>query len=695
MRHPFLASVAVFLSVTVISTAQSADKSVTPTKTLRPFADNRLDEFTPWLKGQGSKDPKNVFSIKNEVLRISGEGAGYLATKQAYRDYHLSVEYKWDKKTDGSKYVRNSGILIHGVGPDGGARGVWMTSIECQLAQGCEGDLIVIRGKDKAGKTIPATITSKVRVAEDKKTRWDPNGKPMKYRGRQFWWSKHQPFFKELRDTRGKHDVASPLGEWTKVEVLCRGKRITIKINGETVNECYDAFPAAGQILLQNEGNEILFRNLEIRPLKPPNIVVILADDLGYGDLSSYGEKDLKSPHIDALVKSGIRFTNFYANCPVCSPTRAALLTGRYQDMVGVPGVIRTHATNSWGYLHPDAVLLPSLLKKAGYHTAIVGKWHLGLESPNVPNDRGFDFFHGFLGDMMDDYYKHRRHGINYMRRNRETIDPKGHATDLFTDWACDYLRSRQREKEPFFLYLAYNAPHTPIQPPKEWLAKVRKREPNMSPKRAKLVALIEHMDAGIGKVMKTLKETGADKNTLVVFTSDNGGQTNVGANNGPLRDGKQSVYEGGLKVPAAFVWPRKIKPGTTTDFRAMSMDIFPTVLQAAGVKAEHVIDGKSILPTLRGETQSELRTHWFFRRREGGNRYGGKTIEAVIHGDWKLLQNSPFQPLELYNLKTDPKEQHNLAQKNRKVFNQLSAALRKEIQRYGSVPWQKPAAGK
>jgi arylsulfatase A-like enzyme len=425
-------------------------------------------------------------------------------------------------------------------------------------------------------------------------------------------------------------------------------------------------------------------------PRKRPNVLVILVDDLGYGDLSSYGAKDLKTPHIDSIVKSGMKFTNFYANCPVCSPTRAALLSGRYQDMVGVPGVIRTHPENSWGYLTREAVLLPSLLRKAGYHSAIVGKWHLGLEAPNVPNDRGFDHFHGFLGDMMDDYYNHRRHKINYMRRDREVIDPKGHATDLFTQWACEYVRSRKRSREPFFLYLSYNAPHVPIQPPAEWLDRVRKREPNISQKRAKLVALIEHLDDGIGKVMACLKETGAAENTLVVFTSDNGGQLSAGANNGPLRDGKQSVYEGGIKVPGAVAWPGKIKPGTETPFRAMSMDIFPTALAAAGVKLTHRIDGRSFLPTLQGKSQPPLRTHWFFRRREGGNRYGGKTIEAVIRGDWKLLQNSPFAPLELYNLKTDPKEQHDLARKNRRVFNELSAALRKEIQRYGTVPWQK-----
>ena len=174
-----------------------------------------------------------------------------------------------------------------------------------------------------------------------------------------------------------------------------------------------------------------------------PNVVMILVDDLGYGDLSSYGAKDLKTPHIDRLMTAGMRFDNFYANCPVCSPTRAALLSGRYPDMAGVPGVVRTHITNSWGYLAPHAELLPKLLKPSGYHTAIIGKWHLGLDSPNTPNERGFDHFGGFLGDMMDDYYNHRRHGNNYMRLNGKEIDPEAHATDLFTQWAVDYIRNR------------------------------------------------------------------------------------------------------------------------------------------------------------------------------------------------------------------------------------------------------------
>jgi arylsulfatase A-like enzyme len=290
---------------------------------------------------------------------------------------------------------------------------------------------------------------------------------------------------------------------------------------------------------------------------------------------------------------------------------------------------------------------------------------------------------------MMDDYYHHRRHGINYLREDEREIDPLGHATDLFTTWSCDYVKSRQSQDQPFCLYLAYNAPHTPIQPPAEWLARVKQREPGISEKRAKLVALIEHLDDGIGRVLESLGDCGFAESTIVVFTSDNGGQADAGANNGPLRDGKQSVYEGGLKVPAIVRWPGHVAPGTTTEFRAMSMDILPTLLASADLPPAKSIDGVSFLPTLEGRNQPPLREDCFFRRREGGNQYGGKTIEAVIRGDWKLLQNSPFAPLELYNLRDDPREETDLAQQERQVFNQLSAALRRQIQRYGSVPWQ------
>ena len=425
--------------------------------------------------------------------------------------------------------------------------------------------------------------------------------------------------------------------------------------------------------------------------MSKPNFVVILVDDLGYGDLGCYGADDLDTPHLDRMAAEGIRFTHAYSNSPVCSPTRASLLTGRYPDMVGVPGVIRTHADNSWGYLSPDAKLLPDLLRPAGYTSTLVGKWHLGLTSPNKPLQRGFDHVHGFLGDMMDDYYTHRRHGYNYMRLDNETIDPEGHATDLFTEWACTWLRQRSSEV-PFFLYLAYNAPHVPIQPPAEWLEKVRKREPNMDPKRAGLAALIEHMDHGIGQVLDTLKQSGLDDNTLVIFWSDNGGQLNIGAANGPVRDGKGTVYEGGIRVPAIARWPGHIPAGTTSNRVVLTMDVAPTLCELAGTPAAPEIDGQSLVPTFEDTTQPPRQGDLFFGRREGGGIFGrGGTIECVRRGDWKLLRSKPGGPLELYNLVTYPLEQKDLAVSEPAKLKELTDALNAQLARYAQVPWKPP----
>jgi hypothetical protein len=276
LRRPALSSVCggalrLFLIAAVtagVPASAVADEPIAPQdKPIALFNGNDLSGLTTWLKASGREDPGKAFSVVDGVIRVSGEGAGYIATEKEYKDYHLVVEYKWGTRTDGSKYVRNSGVLLNAVGPDGSAGGVWMTSIECQLAQGCEGDLIVIRGKDADGKPVPATITSDTVLGPDKRTRWKAGGEKTVYSGRQFWWSNHDPEFKELLDTRGRFDVASPLGEWTRVECICRGDTIAIKINGQTVNEAYDVFPPAGKILLQNEGNEVYFRKFELHPL--------------------------------------------------------------------------------------------------------------------------------------------------------------------------------------------------------------------------------------------------------------------------------------------------------------------------------------------------------------------------------------------------------------------------------------------
>jgi len=422
-----------------------------------------------------------------------------------------------------------------------------------------------------------------------------------------------------------------------------------------------------------------------------PNFLLIFTDDHGYGDVSAYHPSDVQTPHLDRLAADGMLFTRMRANCTVCSPSRAALLTGRYADRVGVPGVIRTRPEDSWGYFNPRVPTLADELKQAGYHTAIIGKWHLGLESPNTPNERGFDLFRGFLGDMMDSYTTHLRHGQNYMRRNAEVIDPQGHATDVFSDWASEHLRERAREpQQPFFLYLAFNAPHFPIEPPEEWLTRVHQRAPSLDEKRARNVAFVEHLDDRIGRVLDTLKQTGLDQTTLVVFTADNGGSLPHGQNNDPWRDGKQSHYDGGLRVPFVMRWPGQIKAGSRCDYAGLNFDLFPTFLEMAGRTPSKELDAVSLVPLLRGDPLTTPRDLYFVRR-EGGPVYGGRSYEALIRGDWKLLQNDPYSPLELYNLKDDPGERHDLSKTHKKIYQELATALRGHIQRGGKTPWQPP----
>nr|WP_266365863.1 sulfatase-like hydrolase/transferase [Tellurirhabdus rosea] len=424
-----------------------------------------------------------------------------------------------------------------------------------------------------------------------------------------------------------------------------------------------------------------------------------MADDLGYGDVSAYrasgGAADVQTPHIDSILNAGIRFTNFYANSPVCSPSRAALLSGRWPERVGVPGVIRDEVWDSWGYLAPG-LLLPDYLRKAGYHTALVGKWHLGLESPNLPNERGFDEFYGLLEGMMDDYTAKRRHNQNFLRHNRQTIDPPGHATDVFTDEAIRYLNGRKSARKPYFLYLAYTAPHDPLQPPAAFLERVRQRNPNGDPQRAKLIALIEHMDVCIGRVLATLKANGQLQNTLIVFTSDNGGWGPGKASNGPFRGVKGQLYEGGIRIPAGVCWPGKIAPNQLSDTRLQLMDWMPTFLELSGTRAAPPVDARSFLTVLTGQESARSESAGlesrplFFVRREGQDTYKGLAVQAVRLGDWKLLQPTPFSPYELYNLRNDPKETTNLVNEEKSKRDELVKLLMEHIRRGGAVPWQK-----
>jgi len=423
------------------------------------------------------------------------------------------------------------------------------------------------------------------------------------------------------------------------------------------------------------------------------NVLCILVDDLGYGDLSCYGGKDVRTPNIDRIMNDGIRFTDFHANSPVSSPSRAALLTGRFPDLVGVPGVIRTYENDNWGYLSPDAVLLPAVLKTAGYTSALIGKWHLGLESPNIPNEKGFDFFRGFLGDMMDDYYTHLRHDNNYMRYNQQTINVQGtHATDLFSDWAVEYLNEQKGKIAPFFLYLAYNAPHTPVQPPKEWEEKIKNRERGISEKRAKLVALIEHLDDGVGRVLAALEKSGMMDNTLIIFASDNGGHAPSEANNGIYRGAKEDMFEGGIRVAGGMCWKGKIKAGSVTANFALLSDLFTTICDVAVATIPHPVDGISILPTLLGQEQITDNRMAYWVRREGNMRYGGMAYYAARQGSYKILQNTPYEPVQFFDLKADPTEQKPLDQTKelQEIYEQLFRNQMEHIRQAGAIPWQK-----
>lgn len=470
--------------------------------------------------------------------------------------------------------------------------------------------------------------------------------------------------------------------------------------NGASIDSTTVAFPALeyprhpisrGAVLWLGLVLCWVLQLLSVQGQSRPNLIVILTDDHGIGDISAYRKADVQTPHLDRLASQGMRFTQMRANATVCSPSRAALLTGKYPDRVGVPGVIRTRPEDSWGWFDPRAATLPDLLRQSGYHTALVGKWHLGLESPNTPNERGFEFFHGFLGDMMDSYATHEREGRNYLRHNARPITPKGHATDLFTDWAVEYLEERAaRRRQPFFLILAYTAPHFPIEPPEEWLTRIRKRAPSLSDARARNVALVEHLDHGIGRVLDRLEALGLGHDTVVVFTSDNGGSLPHGQSNDPWRDGKQSHYDGGLRVPFLVRWTGVVPAFSQSDYSGLTFDIFPTFLELAGVKPPSDLDAVSLVSILKGRHMPAEGRDLYFVRREGGH-HGGNSYEALIRGRWKLLRNDPYSPFELYDLRSDPGETRNVADQHRKRVQELSEALREHVRRGGRVPWQPP----
>ena len=374
---------------------------------------------------------------------------------------------------------------------------------------------------------------------------------------------------------------------------------------------------------------------------RPPNIVVILTDDQGYADISFNPQhpKEVSTPHLDALARESVWFSQGYVTGNVCSPTRAGLLTGRYQQRAGV----YTAGEGGRGIAQTEAIF-PKFLKPTGYVSGAFGKWHLGLTVEQSPVGRGFDEWYGFLGRGAHDYLKLDDSEGSPMYRNGQPIKDEGYLTTRLTDETVVFIQ--KYKAQPFYIHLAYNAVHSPAQAPAEDIARYKKQFPEITEARAILMAMLHHLDLGVGRVVDTLKKEGLWENTLLVFLTDNGGSKAMSAVNTPLRGAKQQNYEGGIRTPFIVSWPAAFKGGRTLATPVSSLDILPTALEAAGVAllTAKPLDGKSLLPLLTGKTTRHIDTFYWS---EGGAAGG----LAVRSGDWKLVPQNAAKVAELTKL--------------------------------------------
>ena len=396
-----------------------------------------------------------------------------------------------------------------------------------------------------------------------------------------------------------------------------------------------------------------------------PNIVLILADDLGYGDIACYGCEDTRTPNIDRIATEGVRFTSFYSNGPECSPTRTALLTGRYQHRVGglecaigtgnvgrYDDAIRLRASHDLG-LPASETSIAKMLKSAGYATGLCGKWHLGYESKFFPSHHGFDYWFGPVGGATDYFHHCESTGQPAVYRNGAPVDREGYLTDLITEESIGFIRGNSRH--PFFLYVAYTAPHTPYLGPNDRRPDPVREEDYNKGSRRTYVAMVERMDEGVGAILNALRNNGLAQNTLVIFMSDNGA-TNVGRN-APFSGNKGNVFEGGIRVPCTVRWPGMLPPGVVSFQPCMTMDFSSSITRAAGAQAPRPFDGIDILKLLEtGQTVQPRTLFWRARR-------GPWTRKAVRDADLKYiaLHNGDKVQEYLFDLDADPGEKNNL----------------------------------
>ena len=395
-----------------------------------------------------------------------------------------------------------------------------------------------------------------------------------------------------------------------------------------------------------------------------PNIVFIMADDLGYADLACYGRPDLHTPNIDALANSGFRLLSAYANSAVCSATRTALITGRYQDRLPV-GLEEPLAGNRDNVgLPPDHPTLPSLLKKAGYGTTLVGKWHLGVLPKFGPLQSGYDHFYGFRRGAVD-YYTHS----NDLWDGDIQVHEAGYLTDLLGDRAVHVINEYARMRQPFLLSLHFNAPHWPWEAPGDQAESERLKGHRLADfdggSQKTYQRMIQQMDLQVGRVTDALRANGILENTIIVFTSDNGGERF--ADTWPFTGRKTELLEGGLRIPAIFHWPARIHNARTSDQVAITMDWFPTLLAAAGTAPDPQFppDGINLLPILLGtSTPVERSLFW---------RYKANTQRAARIGDYKYLKI--LKNTFLFNVVEDPMERANLRDRHRDIYDRIESA--------------------
>ena len=404
-----------------------------------------------------------------------------------------------------------------------------------------------------------------------------------------------------------------------------------------------------------------------VRPGNQPNLIIILTDDQGYHDVGFNGCKDIPTPNLDSIAANGVRFSNGYVSYSVCSPSRAGLLTGRYEERFGHERNPQWEPENVHSGLPLTETTLADALGKVGYHSGIIGKWHLGCNSALHPLKRGFDEFFGFLGGghrylPAEFTLKETRQAKNgseadsyrlWIMRNYEPVQTTNYLTDEFSDEAVRFIDRNQ--SKPFFLYLAYNAPHTPLEATEKYLS----RFPNIkNPKRRTYAAMISAVDDGVGRVLAELRKQGLADNTLVFYLSDNGGPTEANAsNNHPLRGGKGSPWEGGWHVPFAMQWPGHLTPGKVYDQPVLSLDIFATIaaLSHAPTNAARPLDGVNLLPYLTGQKTGAPHDTIYLRMYDKG-------AFAVRSGDTKLVIPKHGDAPELFNVTKDISESKNLA---------------------------------